>query len=69
MAQKGATGDFFFFIFAKNFFFLKMDNIFLPTKKKVEKKKKNSGRTTGFNFSHPLDRKQTFFMDSLRTGT
>ena len=30
-----------------------------------EWKQKNCGRPTGFNFSHPLDRKQIFFMDSL----
>ena len=47
-------------IFATFLFFpKKMDNIFLPTKKKVEKKK--CGRPTGFNFSHPLYGKQNFF--------
>ena len=35
-----------------------------PLKKKKKWKKKNCGRPTGFNFSHPLDRKQNFFMDS-----
>ena len=39
MAQKGATGDFFFFNFAKFFYFiLKMNNIFMEKKKRVEKK-------------------------------
>ena len=33
-----------------------------PTQKKRKvETKKNCGRPTGFNFSHPLDRKQTFF--------
>ena len=30
-------------------------------KKKKSGNKKNCGRPTGFNFSHPLDRKQNFF--------
>ena len=60
MAQKGATGDSFFHFCKKKIFFLKMDNIFMENKKKVEKKK-NCGRPTGFNYSHPLDRKQIFF--------
>ena len=54
----------FFFIFAKKKKKKKnpiTDNIFME--KKVEKK--NCGRPTGFNFSHPLYRKQIFFMDSL----
>ena len=38
VTEKGATGDFFFFIFAKK-----------------------CGSQTGYNFDHPLDRKQTFF--------
>ena len=46
--------SFFFFIF-----FQKMDNIF-NVKKKSGKKKK-IGPPTGFNFSHPLDRKQNYF--------
>ena len=37
-----------------------MDNIFME-KKKSGKKEKNCGRPTGFDFSHPLDRKQNFF--------
>ena len=52
----------FFFIFAKKKKkILKLDKIFMERKKEVEKKKKNCGRPTGFNFSHPLDRKQIFF--------
>ena len=38
-----------------------MDNIF-QSKKKWEKK---CGRPTGYNVDHLLDKKQTFFMDSL----
>ena len=64
MAKKGATGDF-YFIFAKNKNNnLKMDNIFSWGKKKW----KNCGRPTGFNFCHPLDRKQIFSLDSLRVA-
>ena len=54
----------FFFIFAKKlfFFFFSKNGQYFPTnKKKSGKKTKNCGRPTGFNFSHPLDRKQTFF--------
>ena len=54
----------FFLNFAKIFFSpKKIDNIFIGKRKKL---KKNCGRPTGFNFSHPLHRKHIFFMDSLR---
>ena len=49
-----------------------MDNIFLPNQKKKEKEQ-NCGRPTGHNYSHPLDRKQTFLLltawDSSCWGT
>ena len=64
MTKKGATGDFSFMFANKKRFFPQMDNIFLPKKKKCQKK----GRPTGHNFGHPLDRKQTFFMDILSVG-
>ena len=59
MAKKGATGDFFFQFCQKKKKNLKMDNIFMEKKKEWEKKQM-CGRPTGFNFSHPLDRKQNF---------
>ena len=37
-------------------------------KKKWKKEKKNCGRPTGFNFSHPLDRKQIFFYGQPQEG-
>ena len=46
----------FFFIFAKNFFFSKIDNIFLPNEKRCGKKN-NCDRLTGHNYGHLLDRK------------
>ena len=66
VTKKGAAGDFFFFIFEKKKVFPKMDNIFLSKKNKCGKKINNYGRLTGHNYGHPLDRKQTFFMDSLK---
>ena len=56
----------FFFICAKKkFFFLKLDNIFMGAGggggRGGKWKKKNCGRPTAFNFSHPLDRKQILF--------
>ena len=45
----------------KKKFSQKMANIFLPNKKKMEKK--NCGRPTGHNDGHPLDRKQTFLCE------
>ena len=44
-----------------------MDNIF-NVKKKKWKKKKKCGRPTGFNFSHPLDRKQNYFYGQPKTA-
>ena len=49
-------------------FFTNFCNFFSYHKKKV-KKKKNCGLPTGFNFSHPLDRKQTFFYGQPHKGT
>ena len=57
MAKKGATGDPFFSFLQKK---KKIDIIFNVKKKKVEKRKK-IWPPTGFNFSHPLDRKQNYF--------
>ena len=45
----------------------KLGSIFQPPKKKKEKKR--CGRPTDHNFSHPLDRKQTFLMGSLRPAS
>ena len=59
MTKKCRTGDF-FFIFAKKFFFLKKWTI-LSNKTILKCGGKKSGRPTGHNFGHPLDRKQTFF--------
>ena len=51
--------EIFFFHFCKKIlFFPKMENIF----EKKKWKKKNCGHPTGFNVSHPLHRKQTFFL-------
>ena len=57
--KKNATGDFFFFILATTKKIPKNGQYFLTKKKNSEKK--NCGRLASFNFSHPLDRKQTFF--------
>ena len=56
-------GDFFFF-----FFFTKNGQYF-PTKQKKMWRKKNCGRPTGHNYGHPLDRKHTFFVDSLNESS
>ena len=53
----------FFPIFSKFCFLKKMDNTFLPTNKK------KCGRPTGFNFTHPVDRKQTFFYGQPNANT
>ena len=68
MAKKKVRLETFFFVFA-TITKKKSKNGHFPIKKKKnnEKKKENCDRPTGFNSSHPLDRKQTFFfMDSLR---
>ena len=57
VSKKGATGHFFFYFCKKK--------CFLPNRKKKLKKKENCGRPTDHNYGHPLDRKQTFFVDSL----
>ena len=62
--KKGVTGDIFFHFYKNLFFPPEMDNISYPKKKNV--KKKNCGCPTGFNFSHLLDRKQTFFYGQSR---
>ena len=62
MAKKGATGDFLFHFWKKKSFFSQNGQYF-HGKKKVGKKKveKKVRPPTGFNFSHPLERKHTFF--------
>ena len=61
MAQKGAAGNLFFYFSKKKKMFPKIYNIFMEKNKKKVEKKKNCGRPTGFNFNHPLYRKQNFF--------
>ena len=63
MAQKGATGDFFFQFCTKIKKILKMDNIFMEEKKKEWIFFFFCGRPTGFNFSRTGN--IIFFMDSL----
>ena len=66
MTIKGPAGDFFFHFFI--FFHFILFSIISHTHKK---KKENffCGRPIGHHFSHPLDRKRLFFMDSLRPNT
>ena len=64
--KKGRLETFFFiFTFLHFLIFLKKKRTIFSCKKKKVGKKKNCGCPTGFNFSHPLDRKQIFFMDGL----
>ena len=62
MGRLGLTGNFFFFFFS--IFQVQFFSIFSPKNthtQRREKKRTFSGRPTGHNFGHPLDRKQTFF--------
>ena len=57
----------FFFHFCKKNLFISQKWTILPPPppQKKKKKKKNCGRPTDHNYGHPLDRKQTIFVDSL----
>ena len=63
MSKKGATRDFFSFLQQKNP--QKWTIFSYQTNKKLKKKEEKLGRPTGHSYGHPLDRKQTFFVDSL----
>ena len=59
MSISPPAGNFFFAILFAIYFFA-IFFYYFHTKKKKEKNR-FCGRTTGHNFDHPLDRKQTFF--------
>ena len=64
--KKGAAGNFFFHFCKKNFFFPKIDKIFMEKKNKVEKKKKIAAARLASILATRCTGNRNFFMDSLR---